>query len=110
MTLRRLIRWSLRAALAAGLVGMTVAMLLLLRFYERSGLIEEPSRRPSGYRQYPEAGLARLEFIRAAKELGFTLKEVEELLSLRVDPGATSGDVRRRADAKITEIEATIRT
>ena len=59
-----------------------------IRFYDREGLIAEPRRRPSGYRQYSAEAVRRVRFIRHAKELGFTLKEISELLSLRVDHGA----------------------
>jgi len=77
-----------------------------IRFYEREGLIEEPPRRESGYRQYPEDTVHRLRFIRRAKELGFTLKEIKELLALRIDPETTCEDIRRRANTKINDIEA----
>ncbi len=60
-----------------------------IRFYEREGLIAEPPRRESGYRQYPEVAVSRLRFIRHAKELGFSLKEIKELFALRVDPETT---------------------
>ncbi len=80
-----------------------------VRFYERKGLIEEPPRRESGYRQYPEDVVARLRFIRRAKGLGFSLKEITELFSLRVDPDTTCADIKRRAEAKITTIEEKIR-
>ena len=53
-----------------------------IRYYEREGLLSEPERKPSGYRQYDEAVIARLQFIRRAKELGFTLGEIRELLGL----------------------------
>ena len=81
-----------------------------VRFYERQGLIEEPARRASGYRQYDEAVVARLGFIRRAKELGFTPKEIGDLLSLRLDPAASRGDVKRRAEAKIIDIDNRIRS
>ena len=81
-----------------------------VRFYERAGLIEKPSRTASGYRQYDEETVARLRFIRQAKELGFSLGEIKELLSLRCNPAATSGDVKSRAEAKIADIEEKIRT
>jgi len=81
-----------------------------IRFYEREGLIEEPPRRESGYRQYPEDTVHRLRFIRRAKELGFTLKEIKELLALRIEPETTCEDIRRRAEAKIGDIEEKIRT
>ena len=48
-----------------------------VRFYEREGLIEEPPRRPSGYRQYPPETVQRVRFIRRAKDLGFTLTEIQ---------------------------------
>lgn len=81
-----------------------------VRFYEREGLIEEPSRTASGYRQYDEQTVARLRFIRQAKELGFTLSEIRELLSLRCSPKASSADVKRQAEAKIADIEEKIQT
>jgi len=79
-----------------------------VRFYERQGLVEEPPRRMSGYREYDEEVVSRLGFIRRAKELGFTLKEIKELLSLRRDPSTPAADVRRQAEAKIADIEAKI--
>ncbi len=79
-----------------------------VRFYERQGLLEEPERRESGYRQYGEDAIARLRFIRRAKGLGFSLKEIKDLLALRLDPAATRADVRRRAEAKVADIEAKI--
>ena len=81
-----------------------------VRFYERQGLIEEPPRRLSGYREYGDDVVSRLGFIRRAKDLGFTLKEIKELLSLRRDPSTPVADVRRRAEAKIADIETKIRT
>ena len=80
-----------------------------VRFYERNGLIPEPMRSESGYRQYPEQIVSRILFIRRAKELGFTLREIKELLSLRPQPDAGCADVRSRAEAKITDIEEKIR-
>lgn len=52
--------------------------------------------------------LARVLFIRRAKELGFTLKEIAELLELRVDPDKSCGDVRALARAKILDVEERI--
>src|SRR5438128_2332712 len=80
-----------------------------VRFYERQGLIEEPARKESGYRQYPEDVVARLRFIKRAKELGFSLKEIKELLALRVDPETTCGEIKQRAKAKIADVEARIK-
>jgi MerR family mercuric resistance operon transcriptional regulator len=79
-----------------------------VRFYERRGLLAEPGRRASGYRQYPEDVVGRLRFIRRAKELGFTLKEIAELLALRLDPETTCAEVKQKARAKLADIEAKI--
>src|SRR3954451_20796962 len=79
-----------------------------VRFYEREGLLDEPARRASGYRQYAEEAIDRLRFIRRAKQLGFTLREIKGLLALRLDAGAERADVRRHAEAKIADIDAKI--
>ena len=79
-----------------------------VRFYEREGLISEPPRRPSGYRDYPPETVARIVFIRRAKKLGFTLKEINELLELRVRPRRNCAQVKQNADAKITDIDGKI--
>lgn len=94
-----------RAALTVGQVARAAEVgVETLRFYEREGLLAEPPRRPSGYRQYPPDTVRRVRFIRRAKELGFTLKEIGELLALRVDPGTTCADVRTLARAKVDDI------
>ncbi len=80
-----------------------------IRFYERRGLIDEPPRRDSGYRQYSEDVIARIEFIKRAKELGFSLKDINELFSLRVDHDTPCDDVRSRAEAKIADTQEKIR-
>jgi MerR family copper efflux transcriptional regulator len=80
-----------------------------VRFYERQGLLEEPARRASGYRQYGEDVVARLRFIKRSKELGFSLREIGELLALRSDPAADCVEVQGRARAKLDDIEAKIR-
>jgi MerR family mercuric resistance operon transcriptional regulator len=82
-----------------------------VRFYEREGLLNRPARSPSsGYRLYDEGSIATVQFILRAKELGFTLHEIKELLSLRVDPGTSCADVKARAEVKIADIEAKIGT
>lgn len=80
-----------------------------LRFYERKGLIPDPPRSPAGYRLYPETMVVRLNFIRRAKQLGFSLNEIGELLATRVDPRTTRGQVREEVRAKIAEIGSKIR-
>lgn len=79
-----------------------------VRFYERQGLLAPPERTASGYRQYEEDAVWRLGSIRRAKELGFTLNEIKELLSLRLDAASTCDDVRSRAEAKIANIDEKI--
>lgn len=92
-----------RAARAAG-VGVET-----IRFYERKGLIEQPLRpRDAGFRVYPAEAVRRIRFIREAQEIGFSLREIDELLSLRADPSADSADVRERAIAKRDEVERKI--
>lgn len=81
-----------------------------IRYYERQGLLAEPDRRPSGYRQYDESVVARLQFIRRAKQLGFTLAEIRELLGLWFDVNTKCVHVRERTEQKITEIEEKIRS
>lgn len=81
-----------------------------VRFYERRGLLPRPPRSQAGYRLYPPEATRRLRFIKRAQELGFSLNEIGELLSLRVSPRATSADVKKRTEAKISDIEAKIRT
>ena len=76
-----------------------------VRFYEREGLLEEPPRRASGYRQYSEQVVSRLRFIKRAKLLGFSLKEMSELLLLRVDAQTSCDEVKRRTEAKLAEVE-----
>ena len=81
-----------------------------LRFYERQGLIDSPPRTSSGYRQYPDDYVHRLRFIIKAKKLGFSLKEIEVLLSLKVDPKSNCGDVKEKAMNKISDIESKLVT
>jgi MerR family mercuric resistance operon transcriptional regulator len=81
-----------------------------VRYYERRGLLPKPPRTASGYRLFPSDATRRLKFIRRAQELGFSLKEIRELLSLRVSRSSTSKDIRARAHAKIADIEAKIKS
>ena len=80
-----------------------------VRFYERQHLLVRPAKPSRGYRRYPAATLQRIEFIRRAKALGFTLDEIRELLELRAREGAPCTAVRERAIAKREAIDAKIR-
>lgn len=76
-----------------------------IRFYERQGLLPKPGRTSSGYRIYPQDAVERVRFIRCAKELGFTLEEISELLALKVTHGKSCRSVRDRALAKLSDID-----
>lgn len=79
-----------------------------VRFYEREGLLEQPARRASGYREYESDAVDRLRFIKQAQRLGFTLREIKELLALTADPHATRAQIRQRAELKIEDIDLRI--
>jgi MerR family mercuric resistance operon transcriptional regulator len=80
-----------------------------IRFYERKGLIEQP-RKPqdAGFRVYPEETVRRIVFIRQAQAIGFSLREIEELLALRSEPTADASEVRAQALAKRNEVKKKI--
>jgi MerR family copper efflux transcriptional regulator len=77
-----------------------------VRYYERNGLLAPRSRLASGYRRYGEIELARLRFIRRAQGLGFTLKEIKELLALSVRRDVAR--VKRSAQTKLLDVRARI--
>ena len=79
-----------------------------IRYYERRGLFPTARRTPSGYRQYAEDAVARLRFIKHAQELGFSLKEIQELLALRVRHAAACDAAERKTRAKIALVEGRI--
>lgn len=81
-----------------------------VRYYERQGLLAKPPRSASGYRLFPSDAARRLRFIRRAQQLGFSLKEIRELLSLRVSRRTTSAAIRTQTEAKIVDIEAKIKS
>ena len=76
-----------------------------LRYYERRGLLAEPPRQASGYRQYSAEALSRLRLIKQAQALGFTLAEIAELLVLRPHAGVTCGDLHARVRSKIAYLD-----
>ncbi len=73
-----------------------------VRYYERRGLLDEPPRTPSGYRQYGADDLWRLQFIARAKQLGFTLAEIADLLG---DDGRSAKGVLEAAQAKLASVD-----
>ncbi len=80
-----------------------------IRYYERRGLFPTPRRTAAGYRQYADDAVARLRFIKHAQELGFSLREIQELLGLRVRHGAACDTVERRTRKKIEVVQQRIR-
>lgn len=80
-----------------------------LRFYEREGLIVPSSKSAGGYRLYHEDAIVRLRFIKQARDCGFTLAEIQQLLVLRKQEAACCGDVRQRAIEKKLQLEGKIR-
>jgi MerR family copper efflux transcriptional regulator len=76
-----------------------------IRFYERKGLLAQPPRLHDAYREYPKEAVAKIRFIKRAKDLGFSLSEIAELLALETNPHATCADVKHRAVAKIAAIQ-----
>lgn len=77
-----------------------------VRYYERRGLLAEPPRTESGYRQYDERTVDRIRFVRRAQDLGFTLEEIEELLALRVDDPTACREVEEATRAKLRSVDA----
>ncbi|HUD97840.1 MAG TPA: heavy metal-responsive transcriptional regulator [Woeseiaceae bacterium] len=75
-----------------------------VRFYERTGLLPKPARRPSGYRDYGQGDLERLLFIRRAKELGFSLADIGELLSLSANRRKDMRGVKRKAEQRLQQV------
>ena len=80
-----------------------------LRYYERRGLMPPQSRRMSGYRRYTLEAIRRVRFIRRAQDLGFTLKEIGELLQLWSDSALACQAVEQRAATTLSRIDDKIR-
>lgn len=81
-----------------------------VRYYERVKLLPSPHRWPgSGYRDYDEDAVGQLKFIRSAKELGFTLNEIRELLDLRILPGESCAEMKQLLQAKLADLESRLK-
>jgi MerR family transcriptional regulator, copper efflux regulator len=87
------------------LAGQSGATVQTIRFYEREGLLDAPPRNPSGYRIYDRSAVERLQFIHRAQELGFTLKEISDLIRLQTDKTADCSSVQAAAAEKLHLIE-----
>ncbi|MBI4541361.1 MAG: MerR family transcriptional regulator [Gemmatimonadetes bacterium] len=79
-----------------------------LRYYERRGLLARPERSPSGYREYGPETVRIIRFIKRAQELGFTLREIQDLLRLREAGGRNRRRARQLAGAKIQDVDQKI--
>lgn len=79
-----------------------------VRYYERNGLLPPPARRASGYRDYHDSDIARLNFVLRAKALGFTLIEIRELLELSDAAEGDMANIRGLAASKLQDIEQRI--
>lgn len=80
-----------------------------IRYYERRGLIAEPPRRSGGFREFSPEYIDRIRFIKRAQELGFTLREVEDLLDLRVDPETSCAEIKGETEEKLKNVKEKIR-
>jgi Zn(II)-responsive transcriptional regulator len=79
-----------------------------IRYYEREGILKAIARRDSGYRVYNDESLKKLRFIRHAKELGFSLKEITSLFSLKIKSNSRCDSVREKAKTKLREVQEKI--
>lgn len=79
-----------------------------IRYYERRGLLKPADKRDSGYRLYSEEAIKTIKFIKHAKELGFTLDEIKELMNLRAHTTSRCERVRDRAKAKLEDVREKI--
>lgn len=77
----------------------------MIRHYESIGLLPRPARRDSGYRDYGPADLHRLKFVRRAKDLGFSVEQMRELLRLWADRSRASAEVKSLALAHVADLE-----
>ena len=95
----------MRIGAAAEQAGVNVQT---LRYYERRGLLPQPPRRESGYREFPDAAVRVVRFIKRAQDLGFSLDQVEELLALRNDKRRDRARVRAVAERRMKEIDQNV--
>ncbi len=79
-----------------------------VRYYEKSGLMPEPSRSQGGHRLYSFDHVKRLTFIRRCRELGFSIKQVKNLLMMIDEPGHCCGEVKEQALSHVEEIQEKI--
>lgn len=81
----------------------------MIRYYEDTGLIRAALRTFSGYRVYTENDIQTLRFVRRARDLGFTVKQIDDLLTLWRDRDRASADVKQFAMGHVAELEKKMR-
>lgn len=96
---------NLKVGEIAKIVGINVET---LRYYEKIKIMPKPKRMESKYRFYDSLDVQRLLFIKRGKELGFTLKEIKELLELKIESSATCGDVKHLSEHKLADVNERI--
>lgn len=92
-----------KLALAAGTEDQTI------RYYESIGVLPQPDRNCSGYRIYEETAIGRLQFIKRAKDVGFTLKEIRTLISLAESSNIKCDEVQEFVENKLTRVREQIK-
>lgn len=90
------------------LAKLTKVNIQTVRFYERQGLLPVPERTSGGFRLYHQIDADRIRFIKQAQLLGFSLDEIKELLSLRVEPDSNCAKIRQQTEEKISQVKAKI--
>lgn len=80
-----------------------------IRFYHREGILKEPAKRTNGYRYYSEEDAFKITFIKKVKELGFSLKEIKDLLEINTKPKGTCDLVKEKVSQKMLEIDEKIK-
>ena len=81
-----------------------------LRYYERRGILQAPERRASGYREYTEEAVGVVRFVKRAQELGFSLEEIETLLTLAAGGPESCDSARALASRRLGELDAKMRS
>jgi DNA-binding transcriptional MerR regulator len=79
-----------------------------IRFYEKTGILPKSERKPSGFRLYTDDYLKKIDFVKRAKSLGFSLNETKELLNIKVDESTSCQDIEMFLSSKLLEIDSKI--
>jgi MerR family transcriptional regulator, mercuric resistance operon regulatory protein len=98
----------MRGLSIGGLAQKSGVNLETIRYYERIGLMPEPDRTEGGHRSYEDSDIRRLSFIRRARELGFSLADIEALMALDEGGGAPCAEARSIAATHLENVESKI--